>query len=159
MIRKAIQSDFDDIQRLNQEVFDFEKETSDPHTDTSFPTSDIGQQFYSDIVNEKGGHFGYVYEEESIIKGYVSLRVQNQNEYIHRRDVTVLQLQTLGIDEKYRNQGIGKELVQYSKKIAKYLGFSHLHVVARVDNTHARHVYTSCGFKEFEIVHEVEVEV
>lgn len=157
MIRKATQTDFDDIQRLNQEVFDFEKETSDSHTDTSFPTSDVGQQFYSDIVNEKGGHFGYVYEDNNIVKGYVSLRVQNQNEYIHRTDVAILQLQTLGVDAQYRNQGIGKKLVEYSKQVAKDLGFSHLHVVATANNAHARHVYTSCGFKEFEIVHEVEL--
>jgi ribosomal protein S18 acetylase RimI-like enzyme len=157
MIRKATPTDFDDIQRLNQEVFDFEKETSDPHTDTSFPTSDIGQQFYSDIVNEKGGHFGYVYEEDDVIKGYVSLRVQNPNEYIHRTDVAILQLQTLGIDTKYRNQGIGKQLIEHVKQVAKDLGFSHLHVVATANNAHARHVYTSCGFKEFEIVHEMEL--
>lgn len=157
MIRKANPTDFNDIQILNQGVFDFEKETSDPYTNTSFPSSDIGQQFYSDIVNEKGGHFGYVYEEDGIIKGYASLRVQNKNEYIHRKDVAILQLQTLGIDEQYRNQGIGKDLIEHSKQVAKDLGFSHLHVVATANNAHARHVYISCGFKEFEIVHEVEL--
>ena len=157
MIRKATPDDFDDIQRLNQGVFDFEKETSDPYTDTSFPSSAVGQQFYSDIVNEKGGHFGYVYEEDDIVKGYMSLRVQNPSEYVHRRDIAVLQLQTLGVDAQYRNQSIGKQLVEYAKHVAKDLGFSHLQVIATAANANARHVYTSCGFKEFEIVHEVEV--
>ena len=119
------------------------------------PTWD--NNFISIFVNEKGGHFGYVYEEDDVIKGYASLRVQNQNEYIHRTNVVILQLQTLGIDAKYRNQGIGKDLIEHSKQVAKELGFSHLHVVATANNTHARHVYTSCGFTEFEIVHEIEL--
>jgi ribosomal protein S18 acetylase RimI-like enzyme len=157
MIRKAEPKDRGDIQRLHQSVFDYEFEYADPYQDTDFPNYDIAQFFYDNIVNEMNGHFGYVFDEERIIKGYVSLRVQNPTEYNHRKNLSILQLQTIGVDESYRGQGIGRQLVNHAKQVAKDLGFSHMRVVALAKNDRARHLYKECGFHEQEIIHEVEV--
>jgi|GEM_PF-2913084 len=157
IIRQAEPKDKIYIQSLNQEIFDYEVDNGDDLIDVTFPSSDQGQQFFNDIVNGQNGHFGYVFEDENIIKGYVSLRVQNPLEYVHRKGLAILQLQTLGVDKNYRGQGIAKHLINHAKTVAKELGFSHLRAVALAGNTHARHVYKTCGFHEQEIVHEVEL--
>ncbi len=157
MIRKAEPKDREIIQKLNQQIFDFEFEICDPYEDIDFPSSDVGQKFFDDVVNEMNGHFGFVFEEDNIVKGYVSLRVQNPVEYNYRKGLSILQLQTMGVDEACRGQGIGRQLVAHVKHIAMDLGFSHLRVVALAKNDRARHLYKECGFHEQEIIHEVEL--
>lgn len=103
------------------------------------------------------GHFGYVYEEEGVIKGYMSLRVQNPDEYNYRKNLSILQLQTIAVDEQYRGHGVGRQLLNHAKEVAKELGFSHLRVVALAKNDRARHLYRDCGFHEQEIIHEIEL--
>jgi ribosomal protein S18 acetylase RimI-like enzyme len=156
-IRQAEPKDFDDIQRLYQTVLDFEHENGDQFQDKNFPNSDTANKFYANIVNAINGHIGYVFEEDSIVKGYVSLRVQDPSEYVHRKNISILQLQTMGVDERYRNQGIGKRLVEYSKQVAKDMGFTHFRVVSLAENSRARHLYKQCGFHEQEIIHEMEL--
>ena len=156
-IRKAEPKDRDIIQALHQSVFDFEKEVGDAYQDTAFPQTAIAQEFYNAIVHELNGHFGYVFEEDGVVKGYVSLRVQNPSEYSHRKGLSILQLQTISVDELFRGQGIGRQLVNHAKQMAKDLGFSHMRVVALAKNDRARHLYRECGFHEQEIIHEVEV--
>ncbi len=157
MIRKAEPKDRQVIQALHQSVIDFEKDECDPYQDQQFPETDAAQNFYDFVVNEQNGHFGYVFEEEGVVKGYVSLRVQNPAEYNYRKGLSILQLQTMGVDEHCRGQGIGRQLVNHTKQVAKDLGFSHLRVVALAKNDRARYLYRNCGFHEQEIVHEVEV--
>ena len=156
-IRKAERKDKASIQSLYQDMLHYECEKGDALIDIDFPLSDTGQKFFDDIVNAHNGHFGYVFEDAGMIKGYVSLRVQDPMEYVHRKDISILQLQTLSVDKKYQGQGIGRQLIEYTKTIAKELGFSHLRVVALAGNEYARYVYQSCGFHEQEIVHEVEL--
>lgn len=156
-IRDAEPKDRDDIERLNQEIFNYEVENCDPTEDINFPQTDVGQNFFNDIVNKTNGHFGYVFDDNNIIKGYVSLRVVTEEEYNHRQGISLLQLQTLGIDENFRNQKIGSALVSHAKAVAKELGFSHLKVASLAKNTHARHLYKKCGFEELEIHHEIEL--
>jgi len=157
MIRKAEPKDKGAIQHLNQGIFDFEVVHCDPTENTNFPTSEIGQNFFDDVTYSLNGHFGYVFEDEDIVKGYVSLRVVTKYEYNHRKGISILQLQTLGVDERFRNEGIGRALVNHAKSVAKDLGFSHLKVVALAKNDRARHLYKECGFNEYEIHHEMEL--
>jgi len=156
-IRKTQPKDRGNIQSLYQDMLHYEVTNGDALIDVGFPLSDTGQKFFDDIVNAQNGHFGYVFEDEGMIKGYVSLRVQDPCEYVHRKNISILQLQTLSVDKQYQGQGIGQQLIEYAKTIAKELGFSHLRVVALAENKHARHVYKACGFHEQEIVHEVEL--
>ncbi len=156
-IRQAEPRDFDDIQRLNQQIFDFEVNNGDSFEDINYPRSESGQNFFNNIVNAINGHIGYVFEDDGLIKGYVSLRVQDPSEYVHRRNIAILQLQTMGVDEKYRNQGIGKQLIENAKQTAKNMGFTHFRVVALAGNSRARHLYKQCGFHEQEIIHEMEL--
>jgi ribosomal protein S18 acetylase RimI-like enzyme len=157
MIRKAEPRDRDVIQALHQSVIDFEKDECDSYQDQQFPETDAAQNFYDFVVTEQNGHFGYVFEEDGIVKGYVSLRVQNPLEYNYRKGLSILQLQTMSVDEKFRGQGIGRQLVNHAKIVARDLGFSHMRVVALAQNDRARHLYRECGFYEQEIIHEVEV--
>jgi len=156
-IRKARPKDREIIRHLHQAVFDYEAVHGDPYQDTAFPNTDVAQQFYDWVVTQTNGHLGYVFEEEGTVKGYVSLRVQHPDEYNYRKGLCILQLQTMAVAEQYRDQGIGRQLVEHAKAVAKDLGFSHMRVVALAQNDRARHLYRDCGFHEQEIIHEVVV--
>ena len=77
------------------------------------------------------------------LKHVLSCRVENS-----------LYLDTLCVDEKCRNKGIGRELISLTKKIAGEQGLDALSLMALADNTHAHRLYHRCGF---EIVSDVEM--
>ena len=68
-----------------------------------------------------------------------------------------MELTVMGVLKKYHRKGVGRELVENAKRIAKQNGYSFLQVKTvqmgyykSYDKTNL--FYLSCGFKEFEIL-------
>ena len=66
-----------------------------------------------------------------------------------------LYIDTLCVDENYRGNGIGAELISLTKEKAVKEGFNAVSLIALADNTDAHRLYHRCGF---EIVSHVEME-
>jgi ribosomal protein S18 acetylase RimI-like enzyme len=66
-----------------------------------------------------------------------------------------LYIDTLCVDENYRGNGVGGELISLTKQKAVEQGFNSLSLIALADNTNAHRLYHRCGF---EIVSDVEME-
>lgn len=64
-----------------------------------------------------------------------------------------LLLDSIYVEEEMRGHGIGKELVELTKKKAKSLGYSKVSLMVMADNHQARTVYEKSGFSIVKHVH------
>lgn len=156
-IRSAIPDDFDSIQELNRQIFEYEYEYCEKTSNVDYPYQQAGVDFISNIVNGTGAHAGLVFEKDGRILGYASMRLVSDNDMKHRIGVKQIQLQTLCVDKTIRGQGIGQALVDAVKQWAKERGANRLKVVAYAKNSSAREFYKKQGFQELEIHHEMEL--
>ena len=91
------------------------------------------------------------YEEGSIIKGYIYLKLITNN------DKKGYLIDGLYVDEKYRQNGIAKDLINEAIKIIKDTNASFIDINVLADNKIARKLYESFGFNEFKITLKKEL--
>ena len=156
-VRKAQKDDFESIQELNYQIFEYEYDNCSKTMNKEYPYIETGIAYFKKIVNEEEGNSGFVYENKGVVVGYASLRIIKEQDLTHRTGIKQVQLQTLCVDKKHRGQGIGQALVAASKAWAKGQGANNLKVIAMAQNENARSFYKECGFGEYEIIHEVEL--
>lgn len=156
-IRPTQPNDFDVLQALYVQLFEYEQAHYDPYMDLTFPLHGEGEQYLRDVCANQNGRAGFVYEQDGKIVAYASLRIIPDSEYSHRKNIHPMQLQTLIVDEAYRGQGIGGKMVERAKEIARDNGVTHLRVSSKAKNTVACDLYKSYGFQEHGIMHEIEL--
>ncbi|MFC7028928.1 GNAT family N-acetyltransferase [Halomicroarcula sp. GCM10025324] len=83
-----------------------------------------------------------VHEEETI--GFVTLREGN---HTSRKYSQYLRIVNLAVDEGYRSQGHGEEIIERVKDIARDQGCDHLKVSCEWRNEDARRFYRETGFR------------
>lgn len=107
------------------------------HTDSIF-----SKEEFCNIINNKEM---FIAKIDKKIIGYVLLssRKWKKNGYIERNE---LNIDAIGVDENYRNQGIGTKLIEYVKKYAKEKGYTDLRLTVNEENENARHLYEKMGF-------------
>jgi len=82
-------------------------------------------------------------------------RLEHLKHILSDRVENSLYLDTLCVDEKFRGNGIGGELISLTRKKAVEEGFNALSLIALADNTDAHRLYYRCGF---EVVSHVKME-
>ncbi len=80
------------------------------------------------------------------IAGYAMLssREGKKNGYRYRKQ---LEIEAMGVDEPYRNRGIGRELLAYIRKYARENGYTDIRLTVNEENESARHLYEKAGFR------------
>ena len=73
------------------------------------------------------------------IAGYISIKMDGM---FGMPDVTLL-----GVHDKYRGKGVGRELLQFYIGVATCLGYKEAGIVVNDFNPRARKLYDSMGFK------------
>lgn len=69
--------------------------------------------------------------------------------YIHQfREETRMYISEIRVNEEYRKQGIGKELLKQVEDKAKELGLGAMYLHAEARNKDARRLYETCGYCE-----------
>lgn len=156
-IRRADPNDWEDIQRLNREIFDYELANCEPSSNVEYPYQEAGIEYFKQAVNNENGYTAFLYEQDQEIVGYMILKVIPDQELAHRNDISLVQLHTISVSESHRGKGIGTQLINKSKEWARECGANRLKVVAYAKNDYARALYRKCGFEEFEIGYEVKI--
>ena len=82
-------------------------------------------------------------------------RIEHLEHILSGRVDDSLYIDTLCVDENFRGNGIGQELISLTRQNAVDQGFDSLSLIALADNTDAHRLYFRCGF---EIVSNVEME-
>lgn len=88
--------------------------------------------------------------EDSTIKGYIAYHIKDKHDRI-------LWIDQLVIDEKYRKQGYGKELVNKLKEIAKNEKCKRVELNCWSFNQDAKKMYMHIGFIEQKTTLEIDI--
>lgn len=72
-------------------------------------------------------------------------------DYGEYTDSNKLYLSRLIVEKKYRNKGIGQELLKYMIALCKEKGYQQITVGVDTDNENAIHIYKKFGFEIYEI--------
>ena len=98
----------------------------------------------------------FVAKIEEQIVGYILLssKEEKKNGYRYRKE---LNIDAIGVDVNYRNQGIGRTLLEYVKKYAKDNDYTDLRLSVNEENECARHLYEQLGFKIKNIAYSLQL--
>ena len=116
MIRRIKESD---IPFINEIVKNYDKDFMHHYTLDMYLDSDV--------------YLMYLYEEDNIIKGFIIC-----NHLYEKMEILLL-----FVKDEFRNQGIGKKLVEYLYSLSEIITLE-----VSVENYPALHLYEKLGFKE-----------
>ena len=74
-----------------------------------------------DIIKDKDKKFIIAIDDTSKIYGLLICKIKEVKGHINLKDTRTLWIEELGVDEKYRKRGIGKQLLKETEKIAEEL--------------------------------------
>ncbi|MDE6659596.1 MAG: GNAT family N-acetyltransferase [Eubacterium sp.] len=112
--------------------FNFTKENCPNHT-SFMPIEKLEEQF-------NNGYQMFLYSYNNNYAGFFSVHI----------DDSFLELNTLGVLSEYRHNGIGKEIIEFSKKYATTHNCNTIKISIVEENTILRKWYESLGFKHTE---------
>lgn len=88
--------------------------------------------------------------DNNVVIGYLSYRIKEK--YSKKLDID-----QLVIDEKYRNHGLGKKLIEEVKKIALDNNCDRIELNCWMFNENALEMYEHIGFKKQRIIYEMSL--
>lgn len=144
-IRQATLADTEAVQKLNHKLFKLEKESFDSTLVTDWPLSPIGRKYFEQLISNE---YVIVAIEDDTIIGYLAGSISEKCSY---SPVQYGEINNMLIDDKYRNHGVGKALVDKFKKYCADRNIQNLKVVASAKNKDAIEFYKKQGFNEFDI--------
>ena len=94
---------------------------------------------------------GLLYQKGNLCVGFMHLSIRN--DYVNGTDTSpVAFIEAIYVLPEYRNQGIGKEFIEYAEQFARQKGISQLASDCFIDNHLSENFHKSCGFMEKERV-------
>lgn len=106
-------------------------------------------ELYEETKVSKDFYFGYLFDDKLVGFTQVSIRY----DYVNGSTTSPVGfLEGIYVVEGYRNQGIGKALLDYSSQFLKEKGCKELGSDALIDNTISHKFHEKMGFKEVERV-------
>ena len=108
------------------------------HTDSIIDKEELEEKILKQEI--------FVAKIDGKIVGYILLSSKEgkKNGYKYRKQ---LEIEAMGVDEKYRNQGIGFKLLEFVKCFAKENKFTDIRLTVNEENENAIHLYEKVGFK------------
>lgn len=129
MIERARKEDVEDVYhlicKLEEEVFDKE----------------IFSKVYNENIENLNNYY-YVYKIENTCVGFISL---HSKQLLHHNGKTG-EIVELVVDDTYRNQHIGQQLLNYVENIAKELGLLEIDLSSNIKRTRAHSFYEKHGY-------------
>lgn len=151
-IRKATINDFEEILKLNKELFLYEKKFTDTFNE-EWAYSNQGKEYFAKRIVNSNSIF-LLLEDQGELKGYILGFIDT---YVVRKISPIAEIENLFIKESKRNQGWGRELVEGFIKIAKEQNVERLKVRTYSDNIDVINFYKKFGFKELLLELEADI--
>ena len=152
-IRKAVLSDLESIMilfdKLSLSDFPYDKEV-----DVYWAHTPAGKKYFTDKIQDKSCAC-FVAEIDSKIVGYF-LGIKKEDPTY--RLIKVADLEHLVVDEEFRNQGIGKKLMDAFTAWAKGEGINKVSVNVFTDNEKGIKFYNREGFLPFQTILEKKID-
>lgn len=147
MIRTFRKEDLEQINNLYFALFTSLSKLEPDYIQPTFQKED----FLDKIVNQEDGFIGYLYEENNTIKGFAIGQMQTSAPYDCFFPLTNGYLMDIVVNEDYRGQGIGKQLIETIKNWAKGNNADYLELNVLAKNTKAFELYKKEDFEPYSI--------
>ena len=144
-IRRATIEDLEVIRKLNNTLFELEKENYDSTLIRDWPLTEEGKEYFTDLINN---HYVIIAEVDNEIVGYLAGSINEKGSY---EEVQYGEINNMFIKDKCRGLGIGKSLINNFKNYCKSNGINNLKVTASYKNRDAIEFYHKNGFEEFDV--------
>ena len=158
IIRHAKIEDLPEIQKLNQELFDFEAQYISSYN-REWSYSKQGEKYFKQRlgietpVNSKLLPFFFVATIDNQIIGYL---IGSMGFYPFRTINPIAEVENMYVKQDQRRKGVGSALVEAFKKATKTRGVKLFRVESLENNAVAMDFYRKMGFIERSIFLEVE---
>lgn len=151
LIKKADIKDFNDIIRLNTELFKNEYRRFDKTLNLKWTRSKSGKNYFKEQITKKDS-LCLVIESKKRIVGYLcgglSIRA------FYREKARCAELENMFVDKRFRNKGLGVKLVHRFINWCKQKNVNYISVTASVKNKQASKFYINLGFKDYDLILE-----
>ncbi|EHQ44345.1 GNAT family N-acetyltransferase [Myroides odoratus] len=145
IIRPAVLEDMPALQLLYQKQFaDLQR-----HQPYSFKADLPALSFLQETIEEEDGEFLLAFDQDQLV-GMTALFIEQTLPYECFVSHRYLNFADLYVEEAYRNQGLGKQLIQAVKDWAKQKQVDYIELLVLKQNSKALQLYIE---QEFEIVH------
>lgn len=110
-----------------------------------------------DTINDKDKKCIIATDDTLKIYGLLICKIKYIKEHINLKDARTLWIEDIGVDEKYRKKGIGKQLLKEAEKIAKKLKCKRIELNCWNFNKDAINFYKSIGMNTQRKIMEKEI--
>jgi GNAT superfamily N-acetyltransferase len=155
IIQKAEAKDFDAIQNLNSQLFNFEHDSFDKNWNVNWPFEEKAIKYFYDAISQEK-FLALVAKDGEKIVGYL-IGVIYEKVPTHIKAEKLAELENMFVLEDYRSHGIGKMLITKLKDWCKENDVEILKVGTLFKNTKAINFYKENGFEEDEIVLQMKL--
>ena len=147
--------DLDGLLRCAIELQNFERGL-DPRMPEG---SSIAERYIKQMFRDRRQFAGkiFVADDDGAVVGYASVWARARAEDISSGPQEYALVADLVVLSSHRNQGIGRLLLSASEAYARSYGCECLRIASLAANDAARALYTSQGFKDYEIVLEISL--
>ncbi len=152
-IRKARVEDVNDILRLNQKLFDNEYSNFDKTLDCGWPPNN--KDYFKDSIKDEN-FISLVAVSNRKIIGYLIGSIHKAEEY--RKLKELAEVDNTFVLEEHRGKGVGKKLFEEFLEWSKKRGIDRMKVVASSKNKKAINFYKKCGFKDYNLTLEGDIQ-
>lgn len=145
IIKKATIENLNEIQELNNQLFELEYNNFDSSLKVGWPFEKEGIEYFSDMLNNQVVFIALV---DNSVVGYLAGSINIESSYVTK---SLAELDNMFILENYRKYGIGTKLVNEFKKYCLNIGIQEMKVTASARNNNAIKFYKKNGFEDFEV--------
>jgi ribosomal protein S18 acetylase RimI-like enzyme len=108
---------------------------------------------FSKLLDDKNTSI-FLLEVEDEMVGFMVLQEGEHPSRTHEKYISIVDL---FVEDRYRSQGYGTEMMEKAEAYAEKHGCDHLKVSAEVENIEARRFYENNGYKEKQIKYVKEL--
>ena len=152
LIRRATINDLQVIQKLNNSLFELEKENYDSTIVRGWPLSIDGKNYFEDLIKN---NYVILAVLDDLIIGYLAGTINEKGSY---EEIQYGEINNMFINDNYRGYGIGKKLVDSFKTYCKDNNIFNLKVTASFKNKNAIEFYRRNDFEEFDLTLTAKIE-
>lgn len=153
-IKKATIEDLKVIQDFNNKLCAKENQDFDSTINPDFATSEGGLSYFKNNI-ENSEKLVLLAEDESIPIGYLVGGIETIGNY--RNIPNMCEVDNMWVDEAYRSQGVGKQLMGMITTWAKDNGIKRMRVIASYQNEKGINFYKKEGFGEYDLILEKDI--
>ena len=145
-VRLATENELKRINELRKQLFDLHASEKPEVFKPGF-TKEL-QDYIHDVWNDPEQYI-IVAEQDGEICGYAILHHINRPENQVMLEQDFLNIDEIGVDERFQRQGVAKTMISYIREFARQKGFHRIELFVWDFNKNAAELYESVGFSTF----------